>query len=39
MIRNSWGDEVGDHGNYYMTYDFFKKFVMDIQDIINSTDY
>ena len=33
FLRNSWGDNVGDHGNYYMTYDFFKAYVMDIQKI------
>jgi len=29
ILRNSWGDDVGDHGNFYMTYDYFKKYVMD----------
>lgn len=24
MLRNSWGEEAGDHGDYYMSYDFFK---------------
>jgi hypothetical protein len=33
LLRNSWGDDVGDHGNYYMTYDYFKKFVHEIQVI------
>lgn len=33
-IRNSWGDEVGDHGNYYMTYDYFKKFTGEVQEIV-----
>ncbi|OGT50654.1 MAG: hypothetical protein A3E84_00005 [Gammaproteobacteria bacterium RIFCSPHIGHO2_12_FULL_42_13] len=28
-LRNSWGDAAGDHGNYYMTYDYFKHWVMD----------
>lgn len=32
-LRNSWGNDVGDHGNYYMTYDFFKKFVMEAQQV------
>lgn len=32
-LRNSWGDDVGDHGNYYMSYDFFKKFVLEVQVI------
>lgn len=34
ILRNSWGNEVGDNGNYYMTYDFFKKFVIEVQEII-----
>jgi C1A family cysteine protease len=32
-LRNSWGDKAGDHGNYYMSYDFFKKFAMEVQFI------
>lgn len=32
-LRNSWGSDVGDHGNYYMSYDFFKKFVLEVQVI------
>ncbi len=32
-LRNSWGVDAGDQGNYYMTYDFFKAFVIDIQKI------
>lgn len=30
-LRNSWGDNVGDNGDYYMTYDYFKKFVNEVQ--------
>ncbi|EKD69865.1 MAG: hypothetical protein ACD_46C00712G0011 [uncultured bacterium] len=35
-LRNSWGDSpgVGDHGNYYMTYDHFTKLAMEAQEII-----
>lgn len=33
FLRNSWGDNVGDHGDYYMTYDFFRKWVMDVNEI------
>ena len=33
-LRNSWGDEVGDGGNYYMSYDYFKMFVMEVQEIV-----
>jgi hypothetical protein len=32
-LRNSWGSNAGDHGNYYMTYDFFRQFVMEVQEI------
>lgn len=27
ILRNSWGDMSGDHGNYYMSYEYFKTFV------------
>ncbi len=33
ILRNSWGSTAGDHGNYYMSYDFFKKFVIEVQFI------
>lgn len=33
ILRNSWGDNVGDKGNYYMTYEFFKHYVMEVQKI------
>jgi len=32
-IRNSWGEDAGDHGNYYMSYDYFMKFTDEIQKI------
>jgi C1A family cysteine protease len=28
-LRNSWGTEVGDNGNYYMSYDYFKAFYIE----------
>lgn len=28
-LRNSWGDALGDKGNFYMTYDYFKLFAME----------
>ena len=28
-LRNSWGRRVGDHGDYYMTYDYFKTMVVE----------
>jgi hypothetical protein len=32
-LRNSWGTTAGDRGNYYMTYEFFKQYVMETQKI------
>jgi hypothetical protein len=32
-LRNSWGDKIGDQGNFYMSYDYFKTMVMEIQRI------
>lgn len=37
-LRNSWGDDVGDSGNYYMTYDFFKSFVLDVEKLYFAND-
>lgn len=37
-LRNSWSTAAGDHGNYYMTYDFFKKFIIETQTIEFVTD-
>ncbi|KTD07640.1 C1 family peptidase [Legionella jamestowniensis] len=34
-LRNSWGDDVGDHGNFYMSYDYFKLLVIEVQRIRN----
>jgi len=28
-LRNSWGEDAGDKGNFYMTYDFFKKYALE----------
>lgn len=33
IIRNSWGENAGDRGNFYMSYDFFKQFVIEVQKI------
>jgi hypothetical protein len=32
-LRNSWGDKIGDHGNFYMSYDYFKFLVIEAQRI------
>lgn len=32
-LRNSWGTDVGDEGNFYMSYDYFKVLVVEIQRI------
>ena len=32
-LRISWGTRVGDHGNFYMTYDYFKALVMEVNRI------
>lgn len=37
-LRNSWGKNVGDNGNYYMSYDYFKTYVMEVQKIIYHTE-
>jgi len=32
-LRNSWGEHVGDHGNFYMSYDYFKTLAIEVQRI------
>ncbi len=32
-LRNSWGSRVGDEGNFYMTYDFFKRLTLEVQRV------
>lgn len=32
-LRNSWGDKLGDKGNFYMSYDYFKVLVIEAQRI------
>ncbi|OCH98376.1 peptidase C1 [Legionella jamestowniensis] len=29
-LRNSWGDSVGDYGEFYMSYDYFKLLAFDV---------
>jgi hypothetical protein len=33
-LRNSWGSDVGDHGNFYMSYDYFKSLVIELEELI-----
>lgn len=35
-LRNSWGDQVGDQGNFYMSYDYFVLLVIEAQRIHNA---
>ena len=37
ILRNSWGPNVGDHGNFYMAYDYFNAFAFDVLRIRNLT--
>ncbi|MCE3043476.1 C1 family peptidase [Legionella sp. 16cNR16C] len=32
-LRNSWSDRIGDKGNFYMSYDYFKLLVIEAQRI------
>jgi C1A family cysteine protease len=32
-LRNSWGDQFGDKGNFYMSYDYFKVLSIEVQRI------
>ena len=34
-LRNSWGEQFGDKGNFYMSYDYFKVLVIEAQRIRN----
>ncbi len=37
-LRNSWGKKVGDQGDFYMSYDYFKLLVLEAQQIHNVDD-
>lgn len=30
LLRNSWGSDAGDHGNYYMSYNYFINSVLEL---------
>jgi hypothetical protein len=32
-LRNSWGSDIGDHGDFYMSYDYFKSLAVEAQRI------
>lgn len=32
-LRNSWGGKVGDKGNFYMSYDYFKALILEVYRI------
>jgi len=32
-LRNSWGENIGDHGDFYMSYDYFKTLAIEVQRI------
>jgi C1A family cysteine protease len=32
-LRNSWGNKVGDQGDFYMSYDYFKALALEVQRI------
>ncbi len=32
-LRNSWGEEAGDHGNFYMSYDYFMHLALELVEI------
>ncbi|OGV46926.1 MAG: hypothetical protein A3F46_01985 [Legionellales bacterium RIFCSPHIGHO2_12_FULL_42_9] len=32
-LRNSWGDRIGDQGNFYMSYDYFRNLTIEVTRI------
>jgi len=34
-LRNSWGTDVGDKGNYYMSYEYFIKYGIEAQKMVS----
>lgn len=35
-LRNSWSEYIGDKGDFYMTYDYFRIFVLDASQLIDA---
>ena len=35
-LRNSWGENMGDKGDFYMSYDYFQTLVIEVQRIRNT---
>ena len=35
-LRNSWGEQIGDKGDFYMSYEYFKLLVIEAQRIRNA---
>lgn len=33
-LRNSWGSDVGNNGDFYMSYDYFIKYANEVQEVI-----
>jgi hypothetical protein len=33
-LRNSWGADAGDKGNYYMSYEFFRQFLVEVHELM-----
>ncbi len=36
-LRNSWGVSAGNEGDYYMSYDYFKKLTLEAEEIISAS--
>lgn len=39
ILRNSWGENTGDYGTYYMTYDYFQQYVIEVSKIVRFNSY
>ena len=33
-LRNSWGSDVGDNGNFYMSYDYFSMLTIELEEMV-----